>query len=106
MQRLRDLDGWMKQARDLLSENLIRIDGYRYTAPSLDTQDFGRKDYANQFLWDSCFHAIVWRWVDPDMAQAELLSLLSRQVTDGPDRGMIPHCNYWRGGAEWLWNHS
>jgi glycogen debranching enzyme len=106
VQSVTNLDGWMQKARDLLSGNVISIDVHRYTAPSLDTGDFGRKDYANQFMWDSCFHAIVWRWLDPEMAQSELLALVSRQVTDGPDAGMIPHCNYWRGGAEWLWNHT
>src|SRR3954466_9072745 len=106
MQRVLDLDSWMQKAHELLSGNVMSIDGYRYTAPSLDTGDFGRKDYANQFLWDSCFHAMVWRWLDPEMAQAELLSLVSRQVVEGSDTGMIPHCNYWRGGAEWLWNHT
>jgi alpha,alpha-trehalase len=106
MSGLWDRNGWLQQARDLLTGNLITVDGHRYTAPSLDTVDFGRRDYANQFLWDSCFHAIAWRWIDPQMAQDELLSLVSRQVTDGPDAGMIPHCNYWRGGADWLWRQA
>lgn len=100
------LDGWIQRAAALLEGNRIVVDGHRYTAPSLDTADFGRKDYANQFLWDSCFHAITWRWIDPVMAQDELLALVARQVQDGPDAGMIPHCNYWRGGGEWLWNHD
>jgi glycogen debranching enzyme len=103
MRRLVDLDIWLPKAAELLARNRITVDGHRYTAPSLDTGDFGRKDYANQFMWDSCFHAIIWRWIDPEMAQDELLSLTSRQVTVGPDAGMIPHCNYWRGGGDWLW---
>jgi alpha,alpha-trehalase len=101
-----NLDTWLQRAEAQLSQNRISIDGYRYTAPSLDTGDFGRKDYANQFLWDSCFHAIMWRRFDPKMAQDELLALASRQVKDGPDAGMIPHCNYWQGGGEWLWKHD
>ncbi|MCC6803835.1 MAG: hypothetical protein IT319_13210 [Anaerolineae bacterium] len=100
------LDTWLHKVSDLLSGNRITVDGYRYTAPSLDTGDFGRKDYANQFMWDSCFHAITWRWIDPVMAQDELLSLVSRQVKDGADAGMIPHCNYWRGGGSWLWGQD
>ncbi|MBC7813522.1 MAG: hypothetical protein H7175_20355 [Burkholderiales bacterium] len=106
MQKFADLDLWLKKAADILSGNRIEVDGYRYTAPSLDTGDFGRKDYAQQFMWDSCFHAVMWRWFDPQMAQDELLALSSRQVQDGPDAGMIPHCNYWRGGGEWLWKHD
>jgi alpha,alpha-trehalase len=104
MQGVGSLDSWFRKAAELLSANRITIGEYRYTAPSLDTADFGRKDYANQFMWDSCFHAIAWRWIDTQMAQDELLSLVSCQVMDGLDAGMIPHCNYWRGGANWLWH--
>jgi len=99
-----DLAVWLQKAADLLAGNRISMDGHSYTGPSLDTTDFGRKDYANQFLWDSCFHAIIWRWIDPQKAQEELLSLASRQVQEGPDAGMIPHCNYWRNDADWLWS--
>jgi len=99
-----DLDLWLQQAADLLERNRIHMDGHSYTGPSLDTTDFGRKDYANQFLWDSCFHAIIWRWIDPQKAQEELISLASRQVEEGSDAGMIPHCNYWRKDGDWLWN--
>jgi|FLYN01.1.fsa_nt_gi alpha,alpha-trehalase len=106
MQGTTNLDIWLPKAAELLAGNRITVDGRRYTAPSLDTGDFGRKDYANQFMWDSCFHAIIWRWIDPAMAQDELLSLVSRQVNDGPDAGMIPHCNYWRGGGDWLWKQA
>ena len=104
MQQFTDFDTWLQKAAVLLESNRIYFDGYSYTAPSLDTIDFGRKDYANQYLWDSCFHAMIWRWIDPHKAQAELLSLVSRQVQEGPDAGMIPHCNYWRNGGGWLWS--
>jgi glycogen debranching enzyme len=99
-----ELTQWFEKAEAILTANRITVDGHRYTAPSLDNQDFGRKDYANQFMWDSCFHAIVWRWVDPIMAQDELIALTARQVQNGLDAGMIPHCNYWRGGGAWLWD--
>ncbi len=39
--------------------------------------------YPWQWLWDSCFHAWVLRWLDPRQAQGELLSLLSAQWPDG-----------------------
>jgi alpha,alpha-trehalase len=104
LQKLIDFDIWLQKAADLLASNRITIDGHSYTGPSLDTADFGRKDYANQFLWDSCFHAVIWRWIDPRQAQEELLSLVSRQVQEGPDAGMIPHCNYWRNDGAWLWS--
>jgi len=48
-----DLDVWLQNAADLLAGNRISMDGHSYTGPSLVTTDFGRKDYANQFLWDS-----------------------------------------------------
>jgi alpha,alpha-trehalase len=104
LQKTSDLNIWLQKAADLLEGNRIYMDGHSYTGPSLDTSDFGRKDYANQFSWDSCFHAIIWRWIDPQQAQEELLSLASRQVKDGPDAGMIPHCNYWRNDGGWLWS--
>jgi alpha,alpha-trehalase len=104
LQQINDLDLWLRKAATLLESNRIYIDGHSYTAPSLDTVDFGRKDYANQYLWDSCFHAVIWRWIDPKKAEAELLSLVSRQVEQGLDAGMIPHCNYWRNGGGWLWS--
>jgi glycogen debranching enzyme len=104
LQHFTDLDAWLRKATSLLESNRIYFDGHSYTAPSLDIGDFGRKDYANQYLWDSCFHAVIWRWIDPQKAQAELLSLVSRQVEEGPDAGMIPHCNYWRNDGAWLWS--
>jgi glycogen debranching enzyme len=104
LQQPPELELWLQKAGDLLASNRIHIDGHSYTGPSLDTADFGRKDYANQFLWDSCFHAIIWRWIDPQKAQEELLSLVSRQVQGGSDAGMIPHCNYWRNDGAWLWS--
>lgn len=104
LEKFTDIDIWLQKAGDLLASNRIYVDGHSYTAPSLDTVDFGRKDYENQYLWDSCFHAIIWRWIDPQMAQEELLSLVSRQVEKGPDAGMIPHCNYWRNEGAWLWS--
>src|SRR5687768_2773733 len=104
LQQIPHLNHWLQKTAVLLESNRIDIDGHSYTAPSLDTLDFGRKDYANQYLWDSCFHAIIWRWIDPQKAQAELLSLVSRQVEKGPDAGMIPHCNYWRNEGGWLWS--
>ena len=104
LQQFTDIDTWLQKAGDLLASNRIHIDGHSYTGPSLDTADFGRKDYANQFLWDSCFHAIIWRWINPQRAQEELLSLASRQVQEGPDTGMIPHCNYWHNDGDWLWS--
>jgi len=58
--------------------------------------------YPHQWLWDSCFHAIVWaRLGEPDRAIAELRSVFAHQ---GPD-GFVPHMTYWSdpGAAKGFW---
>lgn len=67
--------------------------------------------YPHQWLWDSCFHAIVQSRFDPQRARAELRTLLSSMREDG----FIPHIIPWgnvRGrsplsrGAEWIYRRS
>ncbi len=60
-------------------------DGHQYTVPSPSV-------YPYQWLWDSCFHAIVLAKLEPEAAMAELRSLLSRQLPDG----MLPHMIFWK----------
>jgi hypothetical protein len=56
-----------------------------YTVPNADT-------YPHQWLWDSCFHSIVWAHLGrPDRALAELGNVFAHQ---GPD-GFVPHITYW-----------
>jgi len=62
---------------------------YRYTCPAKE-----RGTYLPQWLWDSCFHAMTYRWFDPEMAWEELLSLLVHQVSEGDDIGMVPHMSH------------
>lgn len=57
---------------------------YQYTLPSPDS-------YPYQWLWDSCFHAIILSHFNTEDAKKELLSLVAKQFTNG----MIPHMNYW-----------
>jgi glycogen debranching enzyme len=83
----------------ILRGNQITSKGYRYTRPAPHV-------YEQQWLWDSCFHAITYRWLDPAMAWDELYSLIAGQVKDGADAGMIPHMVYWTGGGEALWGHD
>lgn len=80
----------------LLQSNQMTSRGFRYTRPAPHV-------YEHQWLWDSCFHAIVYRWLDPAMAWDELRSLIASQVTSGADAGMIPHMVYWQGGGASLW---
>lgn len=74
-------------ARHLLLDNRRESDGHQYTLPSSD-------HYPYQWLWDSCFHAIILAQYDPEAAKKELLSLLAKQFEDG----MIPHIIYWQPG--------
>ena len=50
--------------------------GYAYTCPS-------RFKYPHQWLWDSCFHAIINSHLDLDFAKAEMKTLLSTQRANG-----------------------
>jgi glycogen debranching enzyme len=74
----------------LLDSNRVESGGYRYTRPAPGT-------YEHQWLWDSCFHSLIWRHFDPDMAWDELAALLYHRGTDTD--GMIPHMVYWSGGG-------
>ena len=74
-----------QEVRELLSANRRETEGHKYTLPSIDT-------YPYQWLWDSCFHAIVLSKIEPEMAKEELRSLISKQFKDG----MIPHIIYWQ----------
>lgn len=75
------------EAKKVLAENRRTTDGHQYTVPSI-------KHYPYQWLWDSCFHAIILAQYDPEAARRELQSLLSRQLDDG----MVPHIIYWEPG--------
>ena len=47
--------------------------------------------YPWQWLWDSCFHALIWAELGrADRALAELTSALSDQAADG----FVPHVRY------------
>jgi len=74
-------------AREVLQKNRRTTSGFQYTVPSPST-------YPYQWLWDSCFHAIVLASYDPDAAKAEMHSLMSKQFQNG----MVPHMIYWEPG--------
>ncbi len=59
-------------------------DHLTYTIPSPDT-------YPYQWFWDSCFHAIILSYFDPERAKQELKLLTKSQFKNG----MIPHISYW-----------
>jgi hypothetical protein len=53
--------------------------------------------YRHQWYWDSCFHAIAWRHIDPARAREELRTLLRAGRLDG----FIPHTAFWDRPAYW-----
>jgi hypothetical protein len=77
-----------RAAAALLEANTRRIEhegrSYCFSVPSL-------RHYPFQWLWDSCFHAIVWARTDVVRAKQELEGLLDAQRPDG----MIPHVLFW-----------
>lgn len=56
-----------------------------FTVPNATT-------YPWQWLWDSCFHAIIWGHLgDPERAIAELRAVFAHQSPSG----FVPHMTYW-----------
>jgi glycogen debranching enzyme len=53
--------------------------------------------YHHQWHWDSCFHAIAWRLIDPARARAELRTVLRTGRADG----FLPHTAFWQRSAGW-----
>jgi hypothetical protein len=51
-----------------------------------------RAVYPHQWLWDSCFHALVWAGLGSDRGLIELANALDRQADDG----FVPHMTYWQ----------
>lgn len=78
----------VEEAFALVKNNRRTTGGYTYTVPSPDV-------YPYQWLWDSCFHAIVLAKSEPEAAKDELRALVARQFADG----MIPHIIYWVPGT-------
>jgi hypothetical protein len=69
----------------------VRRDGvpYAFTCPAPPR-------YRHQWYWDSCFHAIAWRRIDPRRARDELRTLLRA----GYD-GFLPHTVFWDHPPGW-----
>ncbi|MDH3308084.1 MAG: hypothetical protein OEO77_11275 [Acidimicrobiia bacterium] len=68
-----------------------------YTSPNLGV-------YPWQWMWDSCFHSIVWAWLDDQRAVTELESVFALQGEDG----FVPHMGYQMdpGAANALWGRE
>lgn len=55
-----------------------------FCVPNADTYPF-------QWLWDSCFHCLIWNKLGSDRAVIELDSVFARQH----ESGFVPHMTYW-----------
>jgi hypothetical protein len=78
-----------RRAREVLEANW-RTPGFCVPNPA---------SYPWQWLWDSCFHAVVWGHLgEADRAVTELTHALDHQAPDG----FVPHMTYWseRGRAD------
>lgn len=69
---------------ELMQQNRRITHGYQYTLPSPELYPF-------QWLWDSCFHAIILTHIDDEAAKAELRAACSQPLVSG----MLPHIIYW-----------
>lgn len=86
----------LKRAAEQLLVNNVRR-GYRRedsNYPSLREYVYvcpSPSIYPHQWLWDSCFHAIVMARFNPELAKAELETIVSLVRSDG----FIPHLTNW-----------
>lgn len=82
------MDDLKNSIKELFLKNRRIKDGHQYTVPSLTS-------YPYQWLWDSCFHAIVLSHMNLDDAKEEIRSLISKQLPSG----LFPHIIYWERGS-------
>ena len=89
-------DSNVEALRHLVPEimNFNWLAEYEYTMPS-------RATYPWMWLWDSCFHAIIYATLGDERALLEAQSIFRWQASDG----MVPHMGYQAderfGGAAW-----
>lgn len=74
-------DALLRRAREVLDRHWDAERGYSYPH---------RGTYPHQWLWDSCFTAIVRAHLDDERAVSELRTALSGQLADG----LVPHMRY------------
>lgn len=78
-----------KEVELLMKKNQRVVGGNFFTVPSPERYPF-------QWLWDSCFHSIIYRALnDATAAKHELLSVVRKQHRSG----LIPHINFWHNTA-------
>jgi len=75
------------QVRELLEGNWDADRGYCVPNPAT---------YPHLWLWDSCFHALVWAALEDPRAVVELEATLAGQLRDG----LVPHMRYGPAGPD------
>jgi len=70
--------------KSTMANNQRESNGQFYTVPS-------DRCYPYQWLWDSCWHALIYSHYSPELGEEEIKTLLSKQW----DNGMVPHVIYW-----------
>lgn len=79
-----------QKIREILEQNWNEAG---YTAPNTET-------YPYQWLWDSCFHSLIWAKLgEPEKALQELANIFQFQTEDG----FVPHINYFPDVANSKW---
>lgn len=74
-----------KELETLLEKNQRVVAGNFFTVPSPERYPF-------QWLWDSCFHALMYASLnEPEKAKAEIRSLVRKQHQSG----LLPHITFW-----------
>jgi hypothetical protein len=85
-----DAEGLRRHVAALLEAHWDEGRGYSVSNPSI---------YPHLWLWDSCFHAIVWAALDDPRALRELEATLEGQLGSG----LVPHMRYGDAGPDtWL----
>jgi len=79
--------------KNLMNNNRRKVGDYQFTAPASDIYPF-------QWLWDSCFHAIILSHFDIVSAKKELEAVLAHPLPSG----LLPHMSYWHTNGEVLPN--
>tara|TARA_B100002051_G_scaffold276792_1_gene328184 strand:- start:4187 stop:5431 length:1245 start_codon:yes stop_codon:yes gene_type:complete len=70
--------------KSTMANNQRKSGGHFYTVPS-------DRAYPYQWLWDSCWHALIYSYYQPELAEKEIETLLTKQW----ENGMVPHVIYW-----------
>jgi hypothetical protein len=78
------------ETEKLLMRTRRVLDGHWWADPGCTVPSVAT--YPHQWLWDSCFHSIIWAQLgEADRAVTELVNVFAHQDDDG----FVPHLTYW-----------